>query len=528
MMDDRRGIGVRLRVGAFVLSAIAVFLVLVYMLGARARLFEAKYTLYADFTEVGGLVEGAAVRLAGVQIGRVAGVRLPAEPGGKVRVELRVASQYADRIRQDSVARIETQGLLGDRLVEITVGAATQPPVKPGAVLAARESADLGRIISQGSEVAATIGALSENLNRTALALNESRVVADLAATAASARRIGEQVERGSGFAHALVYEEPATLKKLDRLLASTQAILDRTQRGESAVGVLTSQESTEAARRFVRAMDRFARAIDQKPGDGGLLPALLSDPECGFVGAKPGTCPDCARAGVYLPLVEERVAAGRGGGRRVAPPAPAAVPLGAISVEKGDRLPTGIGELDRVLGGGVVRGSLILIGGDPGIGKSTLLLQASQALAAAAPPVLYLSGEESAAQIKLRADRLGIAPDGVYLVAETDLAVIESQLDALKPRTLVVDSIQTVFLPGLESAPGSVAQVRECGARLMRLAKARGMATFLVGHVTKEGAIAGPRVLEHLVDTVLYFEGERHHSYRVLLAVKNRFGSTN
>jgi len=249
---------------------------------------------------------------------------------------------------------------------------------------------------------------------------------------------------------------------------------------------------------------------------------------ECGFVGAKPGTCPDCARAGVYLPLVEERVAARRGGGHRVAPPAPAAVPLGAISVEQGDRLPTGIGELDRVLGGGVVRGSLILIGGDPGIGKSTLLLQASQALAAAAPPVLYLSGEESAAQIKLRADRLGIAPDGVYLVAETDLPMIESQLDALKPRALVVDSIQTVFLPELESAPGSVAQVRECGARLMRLAKARGMATFLVGHVTKEGAIAGPRVLEHLVDTVLYFEGERHHSYRVLRAVKNRFGSTN
>jgi len=250
---------------------------------------------------------------------------------------------------------------------------------------------------------------------------------------------------------------------------------------------------------------------------------------ECGFAGPKPGTCPDCARAGVYLPLVEERVVtAHRGASRRVTPPPTVAVPLGSISVEKGDRLATGIGELDRVLGSGVVRGSLILIGGDPGIGKSTLLLQASQALAAAAPPVLYVSGEESTAQIKLRADRLGIAPDGVYLVAETDLSVVESQLDALKPRTLVVDSIQTVFLPGLESAPGSVAQVRECGARLMMLAKARGMATFLVGHVTKEGALAGPRVLEHLVDTVLYFEGERHHSYRVLRAVKNRFGATN
>jgi DNA repair protein RadA/Sms len=174
------------------------------------------------------------------------------------------------------------------------------------------------------------------------------------------------------------------------------------------------------------------------------------------------------------------------------------------------------------------VRGSLVLIGGDPGIGKSTLLLQASRALAAAAPPVLYVSGEESAAQIKLRADRLGIDAEGLYLLAETDLSVVEGHLDALKPRALVVDSIQAVYLPQLESAPGSVSQVRECGARLMMLAKARGIATFLVGHVTKEGALAGPRVLEHLVDTVLYFEGERHHSYRVLRAVKNRFGSTN
>ncbi len=255
--------------------------------------------------------------------------------------------------------------------------------------------------------------------------------------------------------------------------------------------------------------------------------PAVYRCQECGFASPKPGSCPDCARAGTFVPLVEERVAP-RKGSRRVAPPANAPVPLASISVGTGDRLPTGIGELDGVLGGGVVRGSLILIGGDPGIGKSTLLLQASQALAAAAPPLLYVSGEESVAQIKLRADRLGIAAGGLFLVAETDLSVVESQLDALKPRTLVVDSIQTVYLPQLESAPGSVAQVRECGARLMMLAKARGIATFLVGHVTKEGALAGPRVLEHLVDTVLYFEGERHHSYRILRAVKNRFGSTN
>ncbi len=217
-----------------------------------------------------------------------------------------------------------------------------------------------------------------------------------------------------------------------------------------------------------------------------------------------------------------------RGRARSAARSPELAQPLAAVHSEAGDRLRTGIAELDRVLGGGVVRGSLVLIGGDPGIGKSTLLLQASEALAAAAPPILYVSGEESAGQIKLRSDRLGISARDVYLLAEAALDVIEAQVDALKPRALVIDSIQTVYLPQLESAPGSVAQVRECGARLMMLAKTRGIATFLVGHVTKEGALAGPRVLEHLVDTVLYFEGERHHTYRVLRAVKNRFGSTN
>src|SRR5437879_6132692 len=196
--------------------------------------------------------------------------------------------------------------------------------------------------------------------------------------------------------------------------------------------------------------------------------------------------------------------------------------------MEPDDRVRTGIGELDRVLGGGVVRGSLVLIGGDPGVGKSTLLLQVARALAQAAPPVLYVTAEESAAQVKMRADRLGIATDGLLLWPENDLSVVQGHLDDVKPRALIIDSIQTVFLPDLESAPGSVAQVRECGARLMTLAKGRGIATFLVGHVTKEGTIAGPRVLEHLVDTVLYFEGEQHHAYRVLRATKNRFGSTN
>jgi DNA repair protein RadA/Sms len=250
---------------------------------------------------------------------------------------------------------------------------------------------------------------------------------------------------------------------------------------------------------------------------------------ECGFASPKPGTCPDCLRAGgAYVALVEERAESPARGRRGGAPSPGRPQPLRDVVLEAGERLPTGIGELDRVLGGGVVRGSLVLIGGEPGAGKSTLLLQAARALAKARPPVLYVSAEESAAQVKMRADRLGIAGDGLLLWAETDLNAVQAALDDVKPQALVVDSIQTVFLPELESAPGSVAQVRECGARLMTQAKGRGLATFLVGHVTKEGALAGPRVLEHLVDTVLYFEGEQHHAYRVLRAVKNRFGSTN
>src|SRR6266446_4765369 len=249
---------------------------------------------------------------------------------------------------------------------------------------------------------------------------------------------------------------------------------------------------------------------------------------ECGFTSPKPGTCPDCRRAGNnWVQLVEERPVSSRTS-RRASVASGRPRPLKDISMEHDDRVRTGIGELDRVLGGGVVRGSLVLIGGDPGVGKSPLVLQAARALAQAAPPVLYVTAEESAAQVKMRADRLGIATDGLLLWPENDLSVVQGHLDDVKPRALVIDSIQTVFLPDLESAPGSVAQVRECGARLMTLAKGLGIATFLVGHVTKEGALAGPRVLEHLVDTVLYFEGEQHHAYRVLRAVKNRFGSTN
>src|SRR5690242_7102721 len=250
---------------------------------------------------------------------------------------------------------------------------------------------------------------------------------------------------------------------------------------------------------------------------------------ECGLAAPKPGTCPDCARVGTYVQLVEERIAPARGPAARPSVGSTRPQPIAEIRIEAGGhRTSSGMDELDRVLGGGVVKGGLVLIGGDPGIGKSTLLLQVSHQLAERGGPVLYVSGEESAAQVKLRADRLGAAPAGLYFVAETDLQAVEAHVTELRPRVLIVDSIQTVYLPELESAPGSVAQVRECGARLMTLAKGRGLATFLVGHVTKDGAIAGPRVLEHLVDTVLYFEGEQHHAYRVLRAVKNRFGSTN
>jgi DNA repair protein RadA/Sms len=186
------------------------------------------------------------------------------------------------------------------------------------------------------------------------------------------------------------------------------------------------------------------------------------------------------------------------------------------------------MGELDRVLGGGLVPGSLVLIGGDPGIGKSTLLLQASGATAAADKPVLYVSGEESAQQIKLRAERLGLAGDGLYLLTETNVEAIINHLEELQPRLVVIDSVQTVYIDELDSAAGSVSQVRESAARLMQVAKGHGIPVFLIGHVTKAGAIAGPRVLEHIVDTVLYLEGDRFHAYRLLRCVKNRFGASS
>jgi DNA repair protein RadA/Sms len=202
--------------------------------------------------------------------------------------------------------------------------------------------------------------------------------------------------------------------------------------------------------------------------------------------------------------------------------------PLSALATSAAERVAVPIAELDRVLGGGLVPGSLVLIGGDPGIGKSTLVLQAAAALANERGPVLYVSAEESAQQIRLRADRLSVLSDQVLVLSGTDLDAVLESASAVNPTLLIVDSIQTVSVDEITSAAGSVSQVRECTARLMRWGKARDVPVFIIGHVTKEGAIAGPRVLEHMVDAVLYLEGERHGHFRVLRAVKNRFGSTD
>jgi len=233
------------------------------------------------------------------------------------------------------------------------------------------------------------------------------------------------------------------------------------------------------------------------------------------------GRCPSCD---AWNSLVEELDVPRRPAASRTAKP----TPLPEVSPLPEERWPTGIGELDRVLGGGFVPGSLVLVGGDPGIGKSTLALQAAFRLAQAGRPVLYVAGEESAQQTRMRAERLGAVSRGVWVVAETDLDAVLGSVRKLRPALVVVDSIQTVYRPDVPSAPGSVGQVRECAAALLQLAKSEGTAVLLVGHVTKEGMLAGPKVLEHLVDTVLYFEGERHQAYRILRATKNRFGSTN
>ena len=248
---------------------------------------------------------------------------------------------------------------------------------------------------------------------------------------------------------------------------------------------------------------------------------------ECGHESAKwSGQCPACH---AWNTMTEQEIKEGGHSGKvHTARAGTAPVKLTEIELNEEDRMPTGIEELDRVLGGGIVPGSLILVGGDPGIGKSTLLLQTCRELAAAGKKLIYISGEESVRQIKMRADRLGGFNDSLLLLCETDLDEIGKVLKNEKPDVAVIDSIQTMFNEEVSGTPGSVSQVRESTAVLLQLAKTENIAVFIVGHVTKEGTVAGPRMLEHMVDTVLYFEGDRHGSYRVLRGVKNRFGSTN
>lgn len=250
----------------------------------------------------------------------------------------------------------------------------------------------------------------------------------------------------------------------------------------------------------------------------------------CGYESSKwMGQCPGCKEWNTF---VEEtvskspRMGAAPAAGRRGERSEPSA--LADISIQEEDRLATGIGELDRVLGGGIVKGSLTLVGGDPGIGKSTLLLQVCRNLSGAGHKVLYISGEESPAQIRMRADRIGEFSREMLLLCETGLDEITEIIRSRKPEAVVIDSIQTMYNEAVSAAPGSVSQVRETTGVLLQLAKGLGVSVLIVGHVTKEGTVAGPRVLEHMVDTVLYFEGDRHASYRILRGVKNRFGSTN
>lgn len=246
----------------------------------------------------------------------------------------------------------------------------------------------------------------------------------------------------------------------------------------------------------------------------------------CGFESAKwMGQCPGCREWNTFVEEIVDKSAPAK---VKKAAQQAEVTKISDIRTDQERRLSTGIGELDRVLGGGIVTGSLVLVGGDPGIGKSTLLLQVCRNLSGQAVNVLYISGEESLQQIKIRAQRIGSFGDSLSLLCETNLDTIREVIGRLKPGIVIIDSIQTMYSENVASAPGSVSQVREATGVLMQIAKGFGISIFIVGHVTKEGVVAGPRVLEHMVDTVLYFEGDRHAAYRILRGVKNRFGSTN
>jgi phospholipid/cholesterol/gamma-HCH transport system substrate-binding protein len=306
-MSDRRENAVKLRVGVFVVLALLTFLGLIYALGARARLFESRYTIHAEFTEVGGLVEGATVRLAGVQIGQVTAPTRPGQPGGKVRVDLTLARRFSDRIRKNSVARIETQGLLGDKIVEITVGDTTAPPLAPGEVLVSRDPADFSRIISSGAETAKNVAELAISLRETADKVNQSKIIENAAATVGKLGNVVDQVEHGRGWAHALLYEEPVALRRVNDLIATTQTLIDRVEKGQGAVGVLVSPEGTASAKRFVAAMDRISVMVEHPEREQGLVPGLLFDPKYRPI------LDDLKTVAHNLREVSDRVAGGRG-----------------------------------------------------------------------------------------------------------------------------------------------------------------------------------------------------------------------
>lgn len=247
----------------------------------------------------------------------------------------------------------------------------------------------------------------------------------------------------------------------------------------------------------------------------------------CGYETSKwLGKCPECIKWNTFVEEIEEKKSQrevfviSKGDSKPIS--------INSIEIKYEERFSTEIEELDRVLGGGIVKGSLVLVGGDPGIGKSTLLMQVSRNVACSGKKVLYISGEESQSQIKMRAERLRVNTDNLFIFSENNLSIIEAYLDNINPDLIIVDSIQTVYSPEISSAPGTVSQIKEGTSRFMKISKKMGISTFIVGHVTKEGSLAGPKLLEHMVDTVLYFEGERYNTYRLVRAVKNRFGSTN
>lgn len=250
----------------------------------------------------------------------------------------------------------------------------------------------------------------------------------------------------------------------------------------------------------------------------------------CGYENPKwLGKCPECMKWNTFVEEIEDK--SSKSNHREtfvIDKSSQKPVNINSITIKHEERFSSGINELNRVLGGGIVRGSLVLVGGDPGIGKSTLLLQVSESVAQSGKKVLYISGEESESQIKMRAERLNAKSENLYIMAENNLNIIEHNLEGFDPDLIILDSIQTVFTPDIASAPGTVSQIKEGTSRFMRISKKMGISTFVVGHVTKEGALAGPKIMEHMVDTVLYFEGERYNTYRLIRAVKNRFGSTN